>query len=218
MTDEQSKYLNYLPAIYQEPDLDQDQTPFLGRFLLAFEQILSGLPGAPELGLEQIIAHIYRYFDPCTTDEDFLPWLANWVSLSLRADWSVEERRRLIRSIVSVYRIRGTKAGLERMLTIYSPDTEVQILEFTHPMQVGVSATVGLDSIVGDPVPHHFFVSMLISNPTFVDFERKKQIVRAIIDQEKPAHTSYDLDIRIKTMQVGVHSTVGVDTLLGTPE
>ena len=43
-----SSYLRYLPAIFSE-DLEAqalNAPPFLGRFLLAFEQILTGLDGA----------------------------------------------------------------------------------------------------------------------------------------------------------------------------
>jgi len=46
---------------------------------------------------------------------------------------------------------------------------------------------------------------------------RQSDIVRALIDLEKPAHTDYELELRYPTMQLGVHSTVGLDTLL-TPE
>ena len=58
-----SSYLQNLPAIFSED-------PFLGRFLLAFEQVLTGLPGLagrdpePPLGLEEIIAAIAMLFDP----------------------------------------------------------------------------------------------------------------------------------------------------------
>ena len=40
--------------------------------------------------------------------------------------------------------------------------------------------------------------------------------IAALIDLEKPAHTFYDLDLQFPTMQIGVTSTIGVDTLLGT--
>src|SRR5881396_2936422 len=80
-----SSYLQNLPAIFSED-------PFLGRFLLAFEQVLTGLPSlagrelVPSLGLEEIIATIATLFDPQEAREEFLPWLASWVALGLRAD------------------------------------------------------------------------------------------------------------------------------------
>ena len=59
-----SRYLDYLPAILQED-------PFIGRFLLAFERILSGLaprdPNDPipdQLALEEYINRIHTYFNP----------------------------------------------------------------------------------------------------------------------------------------------------------
>ena len=56
-----SSYLKYLPAIFSE-------NPFLGHFLLAFEQVLTGLKGLeendpkPRKGLEEISANIAELF------------------------------------------------------------------------------------------------------------------------------------------------------------
>ena len=43
-----------------------------------------------------------------------------------------------------------------------------------------------------------------------------QEVVTAIIDMEKPAHTFYVLDVVTPIFQIGVHSTIGVDTLLGS--
>jgi hypothetical protein len=40
-------------------------------------------------------------------------------------------------------------------------------------------------------------------------------VVTAILDMEKPAHTYYALEVETPTLQLGVHSTISVDTLLG---
>lgn len=73
---ELSSYLDYLPAIYRE-DLSADSTNFLGRFLLAFERILTGVGDPDDPGFEEItdgipkpdgtgwrLAGLHRYFDP----------------------------------------------------------------------------------------------------------------------------------------------------------
>jgi hypothetical protein len=64
-------------------------------------------------------------------------------------------------------------------------------------------------------------VKMSLSLAGATDFteerSRKEQIARSIIDQEKPAHTYYELLVQFPTIQVGVTSTVGKDTLLGIP-
>ncbi|PJF40824.1 MAG: phage tail protein I [Chloroflexi bacterium] len=213
----QSTYLEYLPAIFQQ-SIEEEGAAFVGRFLLAFERILTGFDVATEdgiePGIERKLDHIHTYFDPATTPSDFLPWLAGWVAFTLREDWSEDEKRRLISRIVPLYRKRGTKAGLKELLEIYA-ETEVQINEFRDPMQVASHSTIGEDTILGAAPAHHFQVIMTLVNPDYVDFTRKEQIARAIIDREKPAHTTYDLIVDIPTMQIGGFSTIAKDTLLG---
>lgn len=218
-----SSLLNYLPAIFQDGSAP-GQPNFMGRFLLAFERILLGLGEGseeiPEPGLEEAIAGVQRYFEPERTPTEFLRWLASWVALTLRDDWDEAEKRRFVSRIVPLYQQRGTKAGLVEMLRIYtswSGRGGIEIYEFIQPLQVGVTSKVGVDTMVGGGPPHYFLVQMNLIEPDPVALSRTEQIARSIIDQEKPAHTYYDLRIEFPTMQVGVTSRVGVDTLLGTP-
>lgn len=208
-----STYLDYLPAIFQHRDAD-----FIGRFLLAFEQVLTGLPEDIDLpirhGIEQKLDLLHRYFDPMTTPDEFLSWLGEWVALTLRTDWSEEEQRSFLSSIVRLYRKRGTKSGLIELLQIYT-GTEVEVDELLQPMQIGVRSTIGMNTIIGETPPFHFIVRIILTNPVFVDLNRREQIARAIIEQEKPAHTTYDLIVDYPTMQIDVFSTIGKDTLLG---
>jgi phage tail-like protein len=200
-----SRYLDYLPAIYAEPD-DAGRS-FLGRFLLAFEHVLHGLGDANVAGfppgLGEQLAGAARYLDPQQAPAPFLEWLAGWVALSLRDDWTEEERRRLIARAVPLYRMRGTAAGMVEALRAYTDDLPVTVYEF-------------------DNIPHYFQVEMSLGlSLRDPDFEARKQrrqrIAMAIIDQEKPAHTYYAFRFRdVPTLQIGVHSTVGVDTVLGS--
>jgi phage tail-like protein len=220
-----SMYREYLPALFQE-DVDELGVNFLGRFLLAFEQVLSGLGDETDPGIEEIIegvpdpgnpgnqllGGIHRYFEPgpdlpehLRAPGEFLDWLASWVALSLRQDWTEAEKRRFISRIVPLYRLRGTKAGLVEALRAYTGLAQVTVTE--HP-----------------DIPHFFEVEMDLRVETdalgdIADLlRRKQQIAKAIIDQEKPAHTYYNLTTRIPTtLQIGITSTIGVDTLLGTP-
>lgn len=218
---QQSSYLENLPAVFQQ-DAGEDGVTFIGRFLLAFEMILSGL-GDPDLpGLEEKIDRVHTYFDPGPgkppsdrAPDEFLPWLASWVALTLREDWEPEQKRRLISRVVPLYRQRGTKAGLEELLRVYT-GLGVEIYEFNQPLQLGVSSTVGVDTLIGGGPPYYFLVKMLLETPDPVALAQKRAAAIAIINLEKPAHTYYDLEIAVPTLQIGVNSTVGVDTLLGT--
>lgn len=219
-----SSYLQYLPAVFQQAG-DGQGGDFLGRFLLAFEHILSGLDGAEPLGLEERIAGIDRYFyagDPEhpesteQTPKEFLDWLAGWVALTLRADWRESEQRRFLARIVPLYRLRGTKAGLIKMVETYT-GFSVQVQDL--PIQIGVSSTVGKDTLIGGP--HHFHIRMTLqrkegSEEIARKLERVQEIALAIVDQEKPAHTHYSWQIETPTMQIGTYSHVGIDTFLGS--
>lgn len=147
-----SGYLGYLPAIFAED-------PQLGRFLLAFEQVLSGLPGSegePRRGLEEIIAAIPQLFDPLATPREFLDWLAGWVALGLRADWSDDQQRSFLANIVSLYRRRGTRQNLIELLRIYTGlDPDISEGENTV-FQIGDHSTIGVDTQIDGSAPHYF--------------------------------------------------------------
>ena len=197
-----SSYMEHLPAIFHED-------AFVGRLLLAFEAVL----GTPELadqpGLENVIDRLPTYFDPATAPEEFLPWLAGWVALSLRADWDTATKREFLQEIVPLYRLRGTREGLQRMLEIYTREA------------------VSIDDSFVDP-PHFFQVQLTLSDPDPTRLRLKQEIARAIIDQEKPAHTYYALRVAVPTMRLVSEDlqrqegglppllVLGENTLLGT--
>lgn len=231
-----SQYLSYLPAMYQ-----QGGGPgFLGQFLLAFEQVLTGLGDEKMPGLEEILdgirdpdsdavllAGTERYFEPGPglpdgqrTPSEFLDWLAGWVALTLRADLDELRQRDFIANAVSLYRERGTRRGLERLIQIYTRLAPT-IDELNTPFQLGVHATIGVDTILGGGGPHHFRVRARLAtgsegHGSIADrLRQQRDVVRAIIDLEKPAHTTYTLlDEQTPGFTLGEHSTIGVDTLL----
>jgi phage tail-like protein len=170
----QSSYLDYLPAIFR-------QDPYAGQFLLAFETVLSGTPETP--GLETVISTLSRYFDPATTDKEFLPWLAGWVALTLRADWDEPTKRDFIAKIVPLYKLRGTSDGMSQMLTLYTGE-KVEIFD------------------TFDALPFFFAVRLTLIEADPKMLQAKQQIARAIIDQEKPAHTYYALQLAVPTMRL----------------
>ena len=217
-----SSLLQYLPAIYHED-------PFLGQFLLAFEKILLGrqdnvafpaLEGLnfPQQGLEECIAGVAQYFDPFQTPEEFLPWLASWTAFSLRADVDVSKQRQFIARIAQLYRWRGTKKNLQDLLAIFTVSVPTVSEQEVSGLQIGVHSTIGVDMHLGGDKPHFFHVKISLPRATPAVQERQMNIARALIDLEKPAHTFYELVPIFPSMRIGWHSTVGVDTLLGTAQ
>lgn len=230
-----STYLEYLPALYREEETGRPS--LLIGLLRAFEQVFTGRGDPQRPGLEEMLEGIVegevllggaeRYFRPGPdlppaeqAPFEFLDWLSGWVALTLRDNWEPDEQRRILREAVASYHDRGTRVGLQRMVAAYVglPVDNVVISERLGPLQVGIAATVGEDTALGDGGPPHFFwvhVRLLAESDT--ELVRRREILRAIIDAEKPAHTYYSLTIEAPTLQVGIRSTVGIDTFLGTP-
>src|SRR5262245_36700878 len=199
-----SSYLQNIPAIFSDD-------PFLGRFLLAFEQILTGLPGlagrepVPPFGLEETIAALAALFDPKASWDDILPaherqgeflqWLAGWVALGLRADWTEAQKRDFLANIVQLYRRRGTKENLAELLRLYTGLSPVITGVEETDFQIGVNSTIGEDTQIGGSAPHFFHVSVTMPNPDPPTLQRQRQIATALIELQKPAHTDYELEI-----------------------
>jgi phage tail-like protein len=182
--------LNYMPSIYREtlaPPRERhapyEERPFFERFLRGFEDAMG-----PS---QALVANLDRYFDSDAAPADFLPWLATWVSLVLDENWPVLKRRRLIQEAVELYRWRGTRRGLARYLWIYAGVVpHINDQPFTG-MRLGPGTLLGRDTRLGDVPPHTFVVTLAVPDPMAIN----EQIVRDIIESEKPAHTAYEFRI-----------------------
>jgi phage tail-like protein len=185
--------------------------PATADLLKAFEKVLLGRPDGvaePALGLEQIVDGLARYFTPGTsaadgTPDEFLPWLSQWVALSLRTDifqadgtigqaqaeaLNLGKRRRFIGRMAYLYRIRGTRQSMQELLEIFT----------------GAAVTID-DQVDGEP---HFFkvllnLEALKGSGSRAAFERAKELAHSVIRLEKPAHTRYLLVPLVVTMRIG---------------
>jgi phage tail-like protein len=219
--------LEYLPSIYQTET--RFEGTFLKQFLAAFEKVLLGLNDRDhsfvdeddESSYEDIVplgeevSRLHLFLDPRETPEEFLPWLANWAALGFREELSAPRKRKLLSHAIPLYRLRGTKKYLEEMLAL-CVDAVVTVSDTELPaMQIGTHSTVGDDTCLGGGVPHFFAVRLLVPRLGVDELERQKRIAHEVVQLSKPAHTDYELQDDAPRMQVGVHSSVGYDTVLG---
>jgi len=186
------------------------------------------LGGAEQQGTKDtLLEGIDRYFDPgpdYPTDplkvkdynrapSEFLAWLAGWVALVLREDWTDDHKRKFIAKAVQLYRLRGTKAGVTQFVQTYTGGPPVEISEQGAQFQLGVHSQIGVDTVLDSGTPFFFRVKATSSDP--LSYQKQYDMVHALIEMQKPAHTDFDLELKTLQFQIGVNSRIGVDTLLG---
>jgi phage tail-like protein len=151
-----SRYLQHLPMIFHEND-------FLRGFLLIFEAIWEPLEWRQDC--------IEYYADPRTCPAAFLPWLAGWLNLAFPPQWPESHMRRVLAEAMNLYRWRGTRYGLERIIEVYT----------------------GLTPLISErpDQPYVFFISLTVPAAAGVDQAQLDSLIRT----HKPAHAGYVLDV-----------------------
>ncbi|MEA5540732.1 phage tail protein [Limnoraphis robusta Tam1] len=180
------EYLDFLPVIYSETD-------FLSRFFKILEETYD-----PAI---QTTDNLWAYLDPLTAPEALLPFLAQWVGWKMDSRWPLDIQRRLIRNAIVLYRWHGTRKGLRFYLHLFTglpldedlPEAEKHISiweDFNRGFVLG-STHINQDSMLGGGRAYHFIVRLRVDFPNQID----EPLVREIIEQYKPAFSTYELNI-----------------------
>lgn len=187
-----ANYVNFLPVLYREVD-------FINRFIQIFEQTFEPVVTS--------FSSMWANLDPLTAPKALLPFLAHWVDWPLDPLWDLQQQRRLIRRAMELYRWRGTRKGLRLYLHLYTGlplddhlahevDKHISI---TEPFGQGLvldACCVGEDAVIGGGKPYHFSVCLRPNREGDIDTE----LVRHIIDREKPAFCTYELTIEERNL------------------
>jgi phage tail-like protein len=176
-----AKYLKYLPSIYRDDVV-------VGQVLMMAESMWGPI--------ERQITDIHHYFDPAVMPIGLLRWYAHWVDLALDPRWPESKQRKLLSSIVSLYRRRGTPGGLADFLELYTGVKPRIDEKRARNFALGKSALLGASIAIGrDNVPHSFTVTLRLPRVSDAEAELRRAVIESIIEAEKPAHTSYTLEI-----------------------
>lgn len=229
-------YLSWLPAIYQQ----QPQRDFLERYLALNASVL----GAVEDEIAGLSRLFDPYAAPDTGFPSWLEWLSGWLAFDLKESWAPDQKRQYLAQAFELYGWRGTIEGLRRYLKIYAGVSArveeagryAQMWSLGQVSTLGSStrlapgplqgAVLGSSAIVDqarvspeddrgaslyEDVAHVFCVQVYCSElnqPGALD------TVRYILDQEKPAHTVYQLSVIEPRMRIGAQSRIGIDAIV----
>lgn len=191
-----------LDAVPDEVDADP-----LRRFLLLFQHLMTTVTDEVDQ-LEELI-------DPLRCAPELLPWLASWVGFELDEGLPLHQQRELVRRAIRLYRTRGTRLGIEEMVSVLT-SAPVRVQELTPPSGV----VLGRAHLAGGPdvaaryasaeppgcylVPKarlrrpRFFVLLLEARQAFHERfgERAEEVLRRIVkvvSRERPAHVHFTL-------------------------
>lgn len=198
----QGVLLSHLPAVFQGPT---EEGQLLRDFLDSFEEILFG-----DSGLHSTIGSLANYLDARKAPIEFLPWLASWMGTTLYRQLPKAKQHDFVANASDYYRYRGTRHNLQRLLELFiGPAVHIDEPDFLL-FQVGVHS-IGLEAYIQGGPPHAFRVTVTI--PTIADrgleeasnrIRQIEQLARAVIDLEKPAHTTYELKLLSENQAVNI--------------
>jgi len=164
--------------------------------------------------------------------------------VALEEDWTEDKKRQFIREAPTLYKLKGTPDGIRKLTEIYTGKIPVILehSKMGKPMVLGGQFRLGInsmliqtplrgfrlgdDSILGrvalrDKVqsPEDPFLPMAYRFTVIVDlgpeeFRRYEKGLRQILNDEKPAHTVYNLRV-VREMRVGMGTYVGINTRVG---
>jgi phage tail-like protein len=216
-------YLDLLPRIYRR---DPDGSRFLERFLALFERLFTDIENRYE--------DFSRELNPDAAPLDVINWLACLIDLSFDPSWSLVRRRALVAAAMDLYRRRGTIAGIERYVEIYTGIRPlVQEAFLRRPGRAAflgsrgsiLGCSLALTRPVADQTPeqtlfqqyaHRFTVLVYLADRC--DEELLLPVVDRIVSVNKPAQTVHTIYPVYAETRVGIQSTVGLDFVVGGQE
>lgn len=192
-------FLDYLPAVYQE---DNESRDFLERFLSIFSTIHDEM--------EENIDNLERYFDADTVEGEYLKWLSDWLSINSDDRWNDDSLRELLKSAPEIYKIRGTKKALEKMIAVYTGEKPIIIEYFQYKEDLkNPVLSERIRKLYGDD-PYTFTV---LVKAGCVRETHRRIAVKKILHEEKPAYTEARLVVLQNTIELDGYTYLGINSV-----
>ncbi|MGF7031704.1 phage tail-like protein [Paenibacillus mucilaginosus] len=200
----QRSLLDDLPAVYQEDEAGRD---FLHRYLSLFGTFLDDM--------EASIDGLASYADPHSAEGEFLEWLGRWVGITNYSQWTEEELRQYILKSPELYARRGTRAGLEAVLSLFLDAPPVIVEAFQLRSLLEHPELEELVRELHGEGPYSFTVLL---RPGSVRSEERQRLIRDLIADHTPAYTQARLVFLENGMGLDQHTYLGVNSRLEHPE
>lgn len=198
LTDE--KIIQYLPEIYRD---GKEHNEFFWRFMEIFDSIF--------FDIEENINRLPENLDYTQAKGEMLRYLAEWVSIQESRSLGDGELKERIAGIIPEYSAIGTKPGIERFVE-RELKVRPRIIEFfNYKAMLYEGRDKELYKELFGTNPYKFFI--LLPAEVF-----KPGNVNSFLERLKnniPAHTEMEIILLKKSIILGKHTYLGVNSMVG---
>lgn len=194
-------WLSWLPEVYQN---DPQSASFTGRFLSVFQSLYDDM--------DEEIRQVSGHFDPDTAEGEFLHWLAGWLDVDDPYIWTEEQLRYLLKNGMGLYKGRGTRETLHRMVELYTGEAPWIIENFqVEPFQDDARIAELMSRLYGD----HPCLFTVVVRENCVPTEKEYRTLLKIIESAKPAHEEANVVVLKPYIFLDKYSYLGINSVLG---
>lgn len=192
-------FVDYLPQIYR----GNDKNSFLSRFLFIFQSLYTDL--------EDEIDKMPNLFDPIHVNEEFLSWITEWFSIKDRYIWGEEKLRLLLCNAIDLYKIKGTKESIKRIVEIYIGETPIIIEQFeVIENEYYKKSKKHIENLFGN---NSYTFSVIIKTDKQITSDMYLELLK-IINRFKPIDTICNLVVLNNEIYLDYHCYLGLNSYI----
>jgi phage tail-like protein len=191
-------FSEYLPEIYQT----FPSNSFMNRFIAIFQYII--------LETEAIIDNIPEKFEPLYTNKEFLSWICRWFDINDMV-WEEDKLRYLISDMIDIFKSKGTKNSIIRMVEKYTGYKPILIEKFkiTNNKFYKIEQQL-VDSLFGQ---NDFFFTVIMNENEIKKSDDYANVLN-IIKNNAPINAICNLVVLTNNILLGHHCYIGLNSYI----
>lgn len=200
----QKSFVDYLPEIYRE---NQKKDSFFQRFMAIFQSIY--------VDLEEKIDYTPVKFDIDRASKEFLVWIADWLSIKDMSIWGEEKLRKLIKDAVKIYKMKGTKRAISKIVQEYSGIEPIIVEQFDvkNNMYYETNREI-VENLFGD---NGYTFTVMLPGGYIKNSERYIELLR-VINSVKPIDSVCNLVALNDQIYLDYHCYMGINSFITSNE
>ncbi len=196
----QISFVNYLPEIYRE---NEEKNSFLARFVGIFQSMY--------VDLEDKIDYTPLKFDTDRTTKDFLNWMADWLSIKDASIWGEKRLRQLIKEAVKIYKMKGTKRAIAKVVQEYAGIEPIIVEQFDVKSNMYYDKQrMIVENLFGN---NGYVFTVMISENYVKDTESYIELLR-VINGVKPVDSICNLVVLSDQIYLDYHCYMGINSFV----